>query len=153
MISFALNEDADIPVNSLTDSDKEQIVLVAQPVEASPIGTHSGKTYLRKYDQTIFKAQQPSTSKDAVLVQRKAPTQPVEKNKPKDLHFSHDLKKNSSALDAPFRFEVMAQLANIPARITLHELLRLSKETRDALREALTESESFCSNPSSSRRG
>jgi len=35
------------------------------------------------------------------------------------------------------------QLANIPAHITLHELLRLSKETREALRDALADSESF----------
>ena len=37
----------------------------------------------------------------------------------------------------------MAQLANIPARITIHELLRLSKGTREALRDALANSESF----------
>jgi hypothetical protein len=67
----------------------------------------------------------------------------VEKNKPKGLRFSHALKKNSSRLNAPFRFDILAQLANIPARITLHELLRLSKETREALNEALAESELF----------
>ena len=43
----------------------------------------------------------------------------------------------------PFRFDILAQLANIPARITIHELLRLSKETREALRDALANSESF----------
>ena len=37
----------------------------------------------------------------------------------------------------------MAQLANIPARITLHELLRLSKSTREALWEALADSDVF----------
>ena len=37
----------------------------------------------------------------------------------------------------------MAQLANSLARITIHELLRLSKETREALRDALANSESF----------
>jgi len=37
----------------------------------------------------------------------------------------------------------LAQLANIPARITIHELLHLSKETREALRDALAYSESF----------
>jgi len=37
----------------------------------------------------------------------------------------------------------MAQLANIPVRITLYELLRLSKSIRDALREALAEAEVF----------
>jgi len=43
----------------------------------------------------------------------------------------------------PFRFDILAQLANIPARITMHKLLRLSKETREALRDALANSESF----------
>ena len=43
----------------------------------------------------------------------------------------------------PFRFDILAQLANIPARITIHELLRLSKETREALRDALANSKSF----------
>jgi len=37
----------------------------------------------------------------------------------------------------------LAQLANIPARITLYELLRLSKSTREALREALSDFEIF----------
>jgi len=46
-------------------------------------------------------------------------------------------------LDAPFRFDILAQLANIPAQITIHELLRLSKETREAVRDALANSESF----------
>jgi len=37
----------------------------------------------------------------------------------------------------------LGQLANIPARITLYELLRLSKSIREALREALTDAEVF----------
>ena len=41
----------------------------------------------------------------------------------------------------PFRFDVIAQLTNISTRITLYELLRLSKSTRDALREALANAE------------
>jgi len=32
----------------------------------------------------------------------------------------------------PFCFDVLAQLANIPARIILYELLGFSKSTRDA---------------------
>ena len=43
----------------------------------------------------------------------------------------------------PFGFNVLAQLANIPVKITLYELLRLSKSTREALKEALTDSEAF----------
>jgi len=43
----------------------------------------------------------------------------------------------------PFRFDVLAQLANIPASITLYELLRPSKSTRDILREVLLDAEIF----------
>jgi len=54
------------------------------------------------------------------------------------------LKKASGpGIDAPFCFDILAQLANILAQITIHELLRLSKETREALRDALADSESF----------
>jgi len=54
------------------------------------------------------------------------------------------LKRTSDqVLDAPFHFDIFVQLANIPARITIHELLRLSKETREVLRDALANSESF----------
>ena len=42
-----------------------------------------------------------------------------------------------------FRFDVKAQLADIPTRITLYEVLRLFKSTRDALREALADAEIF----------
>ena len=44
---------------------------------------------------------------------------------------------------APYRFDVLAQLANILARITLYELLRLSKSTREALRGDLADAEVF----------
>src|SRR3954468_7092080 len=43
----------------------------------------------------------------------------------------------------PFRFDIINQLANILARITLYELLKLSKSTREALREALADLEVF----------
>ena len=46
-------------------------------------------------------------------------------------------------LDAPFCFDILAQLANIPVRITIHELLCLSKETREALKDTLANSKSF----------
>jgi len=65
------------------------------------------------------------------------------KEKPKEVRFDYVLKKPSGpGLDTPFRFDILVQLANIPARITIHELLRLSKETREALRDALADSES-----------
>ena len=65
-------------------------------------------------------------------------------SKQKEIRFNESLKKNPSrGLNTPFRFDILAQLANIPARITLLELLRLSKKTREALRDALADSESF----------
>ena len=52
------------------------------------------------------------------------------------------MKDPSQGLNTPFRFDILVQLANILARITLHELL-LSKETREALRDALADLEYF----------
>jgi len=64
--------------------------------------------------------------------------------KQKKLRFSKALPKdNAEGSTTPYRFDVLAQLANIPARITLYELLRLSKSTREALREALANAEVF----------
>ena len=66
------------------------------------------------------------------------------KEKQKEVWFDRVLKRPSGPrLDIPFRFDILAQLANIPARITIHELLRLLKEIREALRNALDDSESF----------
>ena len=63
-----------------------------------------------------------------------APTPGREKQK--EVRFDWVLKKTSGpGLDAPFCFDILEQLANIPARITIHELLRLAKETREALRD------------------
>jgi len=85
--------------------------------------------------------QQSMTSGTAAPVQ--APV-PKEKEKQKEIQFDELLKKNPSwGLNAPFRFDILAQLANILARITLHELLHLSKKMKEALRDALADSESF----------
>ena len=64
--------------------------------------------------------------------------------KQKELRFSKALPKdNAEGSITPYHFDVLAQLANIPARITLYELLRLSKSTRETLREALANAEVF----------
>ena len=69
-----------------------------------------------------------------------APVLTTGKEKQKEIRYDHVLKKPSGpGLNMPFSFDILAQLANIPTRITIHELLRLSKETR----EALANSESF----------
>jgi len=58
--------------------------------------------------------------------------------------FDKALKKNlSQELSIPFCFHILAQLVNIMACIILHELFHLSKKTREALRDALADSESF----------
>ena len=54
----------------------------------------------------------------------------------------NDKAKGSST---PFSFNVMAQLANISACITLYKLLKLFKSIRKALREVLADSETFIS--------
>jgi len=69
---------------------------------------------------------------------------PKDKEKQKEIFFNESLKKNPSrGLNAPFCFDILAQLANIPTRITMHELLHLSKKMREALRDVLPNSESF----------
>jgi len=64
--------------------------------------------------------------------------------KQKEIRYFKALPKDKAeGTSAPYRFDVLAQLANIPARITLYEILRLLKSTREALREALTNAEVF----------
>jgi len=71
-------------------------------------------------------------------------TMPKDKEKQKEIHFDESLKKNpSKGLNAPFCFDILAQLANILAHIILHKPLWLSKKTREALRDVLADSESF----------
>jgi len=64
--------------------------------------------------------------------------------KQKEIRYAKALPKDKAeGSSTPYRFDTLAQLANIPARITLYKLLRLSKSTRKALREALAYSEVF----------
>jgi len=68
-----------------------------------------------------------------------APVQaPMPKRNRRRSNLIKSLKKNfSQGLNAPFCFNILAQMTNIPARITLDELLHLSKEMRKALRMSL----------------
>src|SRR5436190_9643426 len=65
--------------------------------------------------------------------------------KPREVRHNRPLNKGKAieVSDQPFRLDIINQLANIPARITLYELLKLSKSTREALREALADAEVF----------
>src|SRR4051812_6046930 len=64
--------------------------------------------------------------------------------KPKEVRYNRPLNKGKAdEVSQPFLFDIINQLANIPAKITLYELLKLSKSTREALREALADAEVF----------
>ena len=68
--------------------------------------------------------------------------QPVEKQK--EFRYAKALSKDKAeGSSRPYHFDVLAQLTNIPTRITLYELLRLSKSTIEALREDLADAEVF----------
>ena len=106
-----------------------------------PTGTRSKKSYLKQYEKATDETQQQMMS---VQISTPTPLPTTGKEKQKEVRFDHVLKKPSGpGLNMPFHFDILAQLANIPARIIIHELLRLSKETREALRDALANSESF----------
>ena len=134
-------DDDNVTIASLSDSENEKHAFIAQDAAPQPTGTRSEKSYLKQYEKTTDETQQPTTSVE-IPVLASAPTQ--EKEKQKEVRFDRVLKRLSGpGLDIPFRFDILEQLANILARITIHELLRLSKETREALIDALTDSESF----------
>ena len=68
--------------------------------------------------------------------------QPMEKKK--ELRYAKDLQKDKEeGSSTAFHFDVLDQLANILARITLYEFLGLFKSMREALREALVNSDAF----------
>ena len=123
---------------SLSDSERERHACTAQTDVPQPIGTRSRKSYLKQYEQITNETQ---TTSVQVPIPALVPTSGKEKQK--EVRFDYILKKPlGPGLNIPFRFDILAQLANIPTRITIHELLHLSKETREALRDALANSES-----------
>ncbi|MFG1569928.1 hypothetical protein ACDT16_13665 [Staphylococcus aureus] len=70
----------------------------------------------------------------------------VEKQKLKEVRFDKPLRKDAAVgAIKPYNFDILAQLANTPARLSLFELLRLSKEMRNVLSEALQNADSFLS--------
>ena len=132
----ASSREAETDVPSLTDSEEETIVLTAEPNQPMA-GTRSGQPYLKQYGETAATPPQPAAEPT-----KPSAKQPVEKQK--EIRFSRALQKGiAEGSTSPYRFDVLAQLANIPARITLYELLRLSKSTREALQEALANAEVF----------
>src|SRR3954466_14775933 len=138
IIASTIEPDSD--VNSLTDSEEDGEVLAASVATPLAAATRSGQPYLRNYDDAPIP--QPEPSQQPVTEPAEQPkTTP---GKPKEVRYNRPLNKGKAIeVSQPFRFNIINQLANIPARITLYELLKLSKSTREALREALADAEVF----------
>ena len=83
--------------------------------------THSGQSYLKKYDEMVANPPNPTPEPT-----KQSMKQFVEKQK--EIRYAKALPKDKAeGSSASYRFDVLVQLANILARITLYELLRLSK--------------------------
>src|SRR5436190_6120486 len=138
IIASSIEPDSD--VNSLTGSEEEEEVLTASVAGPLVAATRSGQPYLRNYDDAPVQQLEPS---------QEPITEPAEQpktmpEKPREVRYNRLLNKGKAVeVSQPFRFDIINQLANIPARITLYELLKLSKSTRKALREALADAEVF----------
>jgi len=52
-VACASSKEAETDVPSLTDFEEETIVLVVEPNALLIIGTHSGQSYLKKYDEVV----------------------------------------------------------------------------------------------------
>src|SRR5204863_2064297 len=138
IIASSIEPDSD--VNSLTDSEEEEEVLAASVAGPLAAATRSGQPHLRNYNDSPVQQLEPS---------QEPVTEPTEHpktmpEKPREVRYNRPL-NNGKAVEVsqPFRFDIINQLANIPARITLYELLKLSKSTREALKEALADAKVF----------
>ena len=79
---------------------------------------------MKKYDELAANPAKPTLEPT-----KPSTKQPVEKQK--EFRYSKALLKDKAeGSSTPYRFDVLAQLAIILARITFYELLRLSKLTR-----------------------
>ena len=138
VIASTIEPDSD--VNSLTDSDKEEEVLATDTSVPLAAATRSGQPYLRNYNDIPVRQPEP-TQEQVEEPAEQAKTTP---EKPKEVRYNKPLHKGKAIeVSQPYRFDIINQLANIPARITIYALLRLSKSTREALREALADAEVF----------
>ena len=80
-VMCASSREAKIDVPSLTDSEEETIVLAAVLNEPLVIETHSGQSYLKKYDEMVASPPKPTAEPT-----KPSAKQPVEKQK--ELSFS-----------------------------------------------------------------
>ena len=133
----ASSREAKIDVPSLTNSEEEIIVLIVELNAPLVVETYSGQSYLKKYNEMVT-----NPPKITPELTKQSTKQPVEKQK--EIQYAKAFPKDKAeGSSPPYHFDILAQLANIPARITLYELLRLSKSTREALRDALVDAEVF----------
>jgi len=56
----ASSREVKIDVPSLTDSEEDIIVLAAEPNAPFMVGTRSGQSYLKKYDEMVAKQPKPT---------------------------------------------------------------------------------------------
>ena len=106
-----LPDDGNLTSASLSDSEGEKQACTAQADVPQPTGTRSRKTYLKQYEKATDETQQQTTS---VQISIPAPLPTTGKEKQKEIRFDYVLKKPSGpGLNMPFRFDILAQLANI----------------------------------------
>lgn len=108
-----------------------------------PIGTRLGKQYLKQYDTNNPDDHQSNPYKNLAAFVSVLEA-PLDKNKFKVTRFDKSLRKRvAEDLSTPFKFNIVAKLVNISTCITMHELLCLSKENRDALHKDLADPKTF----------
>jgi len=73
---YASSREAETDVISLTDSEEETIILIAEPNAPLIAGTRSGQSYLMKYDEVVA-----SLSKLTQEPTKQSMKQPMEKQK------------------------------------------------------------------------
>ena len=133
----ASSREAETDIAFIIDSEERKIVLTTKQSAPPVAGSRLGQQYLKMYDEA-----KTSSSKPIKETTNQFTKQPVEMQK--ELWYAKALQKDkeegSSTLIC---FDVLAQLANILAKFTLYELLRLSKSIREAIREVLADSEAF----------
>ena len=91
VISLTVNDDI-TTMASLSSSEEDKFAFIAQLATSQLVGTRSGKSYLRQYDQTHDETQQLMTSGTAAPILTLA--LPQDKQKQKEVCFDKSLKKN-----------------------------------------------------------
>ena len=116
--------EAETDVSSLTDSEEETIVLAVELNKPLVAETHSGQSYLKKYDEMVASPPKPTTESAKPRSNWWRSRKSFDsKALPKD---------NAEGSTTPYRFDILAQLANIPARITLYALETIKVNKRSS---------------------